>query len=125
MSSSSLFQDPFQIWRDTLTKLEGGVNDLAGRNMKSEEFSQALHQLFGAWLGTERVVHKSQNTYFKALNLPSRDDIERLADAVQRVEDKLDQMMAAGPHARSEPRPTRTRRPPEPATPSNSDPARS
>jgi hypothetical protein len=56
---------------------------------------------------------------YKRMDLPSRSEVAALAAALQRVEDKLDQLLPAPTSEVIAPRPPRTRRPtPEPvATP--------
>ncbi len=111
--ATSLNLDPFDMWRQALTKLEGGVNALSNRSMNSDEFTQALHQFSTVALGMQHVFEKALGAYFKTINLPSRKDVTELATALQRIEDKLDQLVPA-PQP-SGPRPARTRRPPSEA----------
>jgi hypothetical protein len=114
--STAPFPDPFQLWRDALTKLEGGVNSLVTGSMDSQEVMRSVHQLSALSLGLQQAFEKAIGAYFAKLNLPSRKDVAELAAALQRVEDKLDRLLPASALAAgAPPRPPRTRRPPEAA----------
>ncbi|MFT3778941.1 MAG: hypothetical protein QM772_11820 [Ottowia sp.] len=110
--ASSLIPDPFQMWRDALTKMEGEVNTLATGSLKSNEVVRTMNQLAGMTLGTQQMFEKVMEAYLRRANLPSRKEVAELAESLQRIESKLDQVLgvsAAAPAAA--PRPARTRRP--------------
>jgi hypothetical protein len=108
--NQSLFIDPLKLWRESFTKLEGAINDMATRRMDTPEFAQALNQFSMASIGMQHVFQKSLDRGFKQLDIPSRKEMASLAAAVQRVEDKLDRLLPPPP-AVGAPRPPRTRRP--------------
>lgn len=110
MAFSSL-PDPLQLFRETLNKLESGINGMAARRMDSDEFAQALNRYSRVSLGLQHVFEKSLACCFERLDLPSRTEVSALAAAVQRVEDKLDQLLPVTAPAALVPRPPRTRRP--------------
>lgn len=110
MAFSSL-PDPLQLCREALNKLENGINELAVRKMDSKEFAQALHRYSKVSLGMQYVVEKSLACCLERLDLPSRTEVTTLAMALQRVEDKLDQLLPTTPQATLVPKPPRTRRP--------------
>lgn len=109
--ASSLFPDPFQFWRETLTRLENQANGLATDSLRSQELVRSLHELSGATLSLQQMFDKGLGEYLRRANLPSRKDITELSQALQRIESKLDLLLPA--EARDVPkRPSRTRRPP-------------
>ena len=110
--STSLIPDPFQMWREALTKLEGNVNSLVTGSMDSQELMRSVHQLSTLSLGMQQAFEKAIGNYLARVNLPSRKDVGELAAALQRVEDKLDRLLPASALAGAAPRPARTRRPP-------------
>jgi uncharacterized membrane protein YccC len=114
--ATSLLPDPFQMWRDALTKLEGNVNSLVTGQMNSQELMRSVHQLSTVSLGLQQAFEKAIGSYLARVNLPSRKDVRDLAAALQRVEDKLDRLLPAS-DAPAAPRPPRTRRPPPPEEP--------
>ncbi|MFT4195551.1 hypothetical protein [Ottowia sp.] len=107
--ASSLIPDPFQMWRDALSKMEGEVNTLATGSLKSNEVVRTMNQLAGMTLGTQQMFEKVMEAYLRRANLPSRKEVAELAESLQRIESKLDQVL--GVSAAAAPRPARTRRP--------------
>ncbi len=108
--------DPFQMWRETITLIEGEVNALASRKMQAPEFAQAANQFTKVSLGMQHVFERSLAGVLRRLELPSRAEVDALASAVQRIEDKLDQLLPVPVKPSLAPRPTRTRRPSPPST---------
>ena len=109
--ATSLIPDPFQLWREALTKLEGNANSLVTGSMDSQELVRSMHQLSTLSLNMQQAFEKAIGSYLARVNLPSRKDVSELAAALQRVEDKLDRLLPASA-ATAVPRPPRTRRPP-------------
>ena len=111
MSSSSSNLDPFEMWRQVVTKLEGGINSLANNSMNSEQFARALHQFTLVSTGMQQTFEKVLDGYFKALRLPTRKDILALEEKLQRFEDKIDVLLPLEQREPVESRPPRTRQP--------------
>jgi hypothetical protein len=109
--STSLIPDPFQMWREALTKLEGNVNSLITGGLDSQELMRSMHQLSTLSLGMQQAFEKAIGSYLAKVNLPSRKDVSDLAAALHRIEEKLDRLLPASA-APAAPRPPRTRRPP-------------
>ncbi|SAL60883.1 Poly(hydroxyalcanoate) granule associated protein (phasin) [Caballeronia choica] len=116
--ASPAFPDPFQIWREALSKLENDANALATGSMKSQEVLQSLHQFSSVWLSMQQVFDKTIEDYLRRANLPSRKEVAELAVSLKRIEDKLDRLLPPDASGMSAPRPARTRRPPGAASPS-------
>ena len=108
-SSSNL--DPFEMWRQVVTKLEGSINSMANNSMNSEQFTRALDQLSQVSTGMQQTFEKVLDGYFKTLRLPSQKDIAALADRLQRLEDKIDMLLPMEQREPLENRPLRTRQP--------------
>ena len=68
--ASSLIPDPFQMWRDALTKMEGEVNTLATGSLKSNEVVRTMNQLASVTLGTQQMFEKVMESYLRRANLP-------------------------------------------------------
>ena len=109
--SSPAGMDPFEMWRQVVTKLEGGMNSLANSGMSSEQFTRAAHQFSQVSTGLQQTFEKALDGYFKALNLPSRKDIVDLSETLQRLEDKVDLLLPIEVREPLESRPLRTRQP--------------
>ena len=100
--TTSLIPDPFQMWREALTKLEGNVNSLVTGSMDSQELMRSVHQLSTLSLGMQQAFEKAIGSYLARVNLPSRKDVSELAAALHRVEEKLDRLLPAGASADAE-----------------------
>jgi hypothetical protein len=99
------------MWRQVVTKLEGGINSMANNSMNSEQFTRALHQFSQLSTGMQQTFEKVLDGYFKALRLPSQRDIAALGDRLQRLEDKIDMLLPIEQRESIERRPRRTRQP--------------
>lgn len=110
--SDPLIPDPLQMWRKAIASLEASGNALANRAMGSDEFSSALHQMANLSLGMQQTFEKVLGTYLKRANLPSRAEVAELAQALQRIEGKLDRLLPAEARPDTATRPARTRVPP-------------
>jgi hypothetical protein len=111
--ASPLFPDPLQMWRDALSKLENDVNSMATGSLRSQDVMRAVHQFSNVSMGMEQMLEKALDAYLKRANLPSRKEVAALADALQRIEEKIDRLLPAE-EATAAPRPSRTRKPPAP-----------
>jgi len=99
------------MWRQVVTKLEGGINSMANSSMNSEQFTRALQQFSQVSTGMQQTFEKVLDGYFKALRLPSQKDIAALADRLQRLEDKIEMLLPMEQREPLENRPLRTRQP--------------
>ncbi|NWL76528.1 hypothetical protein DM872_06650 [Pseudomonas taiwanensis] len=109
--ANTKFPDPLQFCRDTLTKLENGINQFATRKMETVEFAETLSRFNKVSLGVQYTLDKSLACFFERLDLPSRTEVASLAAAVQRVEEKLERLLPDIPDEALVPRPPRTRIP--------------
>lgn len=106
--ATSLFTDPLQFWRDAVTKLEGDINSMATGSLSSQQVVGSLHKLSGMSSALQQIATQAMEEQLRRANLPSRKQVDDLAEALRRVEDKLDQLLPAPAEAV---RPARTRRP--------------
>lgn len=119
--TSKLIPDPLHMWREAIGKLEGSVNSLANSAMSSEQFAGAMHQVSKVTVVMQQAFEKALDAHYKRLNLPSRNDVGKLAASLQRMEEKLDRLLPV--QAPVGPRPARTRRPSPEAAPDVPEPA--
>lgn len=103
--------DPLKLCREAITLFENGINALAARNIDSKELGLVIDQYSKFSLGLQHLSQASLECLHKRMDLPSRSEIAVLAASLQRVEDKLDQLLPAPASAVIVPRPPRTRRP--------------
>jgi hypothetical protein len=107
----SLLPDPLQLCRNALDKLESGINEFAARKMESREFAQALNGYLRASTAVQFLAERSLARLLEQLDLPSRGEVQALAVAVQRIEDKLDALLPDAATQPLVPRPPRNRLP--------------
>jgi hypothetical protein len=114
--------DPFAAWRDMVAQWEKNVNQLANKNMASDEFSGSMNQLMNVMLKSQQGVSEAMVKYLATLNLPSRQDLLALGEQLGSIESQLNRIALllerqnrhASPVARKTP--PRTKRPPLPRT---------
>lgn len=114
--------DPLERFRELVTEWERGFDSLANRVMGTDEFSRAMNQFQNAQLGMQKVFAELMGRHLANLNLPSRDDLLRVGQAVHevdmrlaRMEQRLEEVARAAGVASEGPRrrgPPRTRKPP-------------
>ncbi|WP_179403520.1 hypothetical protein [Burkholderia guangdongensis] len=109
--TTPLFPDPLQMWRDAITKFENDLNTYATGSLKSQEVVRSLHQVSNVSLGMQQMFEKAMEAYLYRANLPSRKEVAELADALRRIEDKLDRLLPPDAQGLPKPRPARTRKP--------------
>ena len=125
--------DPFALWRDLVSQMEKGVNEIADPALKSDEFAQVANKVLGASLAGKALKREMLNRYFGSLNLPTRSDIEALSDRLQAIEDRLigmsttlDRLAGVKPRGgtgAAVAAPSRTRKPPPPVQEAAAAPA--
>jgi hypothetical protein len=111
-------------FRELLTEWERGFDSLANRFMGTDEFSRAMNQFQNMQLSMQKAFAEVMARNLANVNVPSRDDVLRLGEAVHevdmrlaRMEQRLDEVaQAAGVVAqRPQKGPPRTRKPPGPS----------
>jgi hypothetical protein len=105
----SFLPDPLELLRQAVNRLEGRANTLAGRGMEIDQLMKALHQVSGLSLALRQAVEMAMEGAYKRLNLPTGREFAEMKATLQRLEDKLDSLLAA--QAAAAPRPARTRKP--------------
>jgi hypothetical protein len=124
MSQRQPSNDPMERFRELLTEWERGFDSLANRFMGTDEFSRAMNQFQNMQLSMQKAFAEVMARNLANVNVPSRDDVLRLGEAVHevdmrlaRMEQRLDEVaQAAGVVAQRPPKgPPRTRKPPGPS----------
>jgi len=108
-------------FREMVTQWERNFDAFANQFMGTEAFSRGMNQAQDAQLALRRMFQEFMGKRLENVNMPSREDLVRVAESVQnldrrlaRIEDMLSAMLsnAAPPVARTGP--PRTRQPPKP-----------
>jgi len=111
--------DLFGIWRTMMqqweTQTNAALTELAGK----EEFSREMNRSMAVTLKLQAAFNEAVEKALVTFNMPSKDDVARVAERIAAVEAKLDALLAAvSPPQPATSRSTarRTRRPPGEAT---------
>ena len=87
--------DPFALWRDMVSQMEKGANEIGNQVSKSEQFTQGMQKAMSASLAAKKISDDITTRYLTALNLPTRADIEALGERLLAIEDRLLAISAA------------------------------
>ena len=105
--AKSFLPDPLELLRLAVNRLEGRANTLAGRGMEIDALMKTLHQVSGLSVALRQAVELAIENAYKRLNLPSSREFAEMKATLQRLEDKLDSLLAMQPAAAA----PRTRKP--------------
>ena len=119
--AKSFLPDPLELLRLAVNRLEGRANTLAGRGMEIDALMKTLHQVSGLSVALRQAVELAIENAYKRLNLPSSREFAELKATLQRLEDKLDSLLAMQPAAAA-PCPPRTRKPAAPPASASAKP---
>jgi hypothetical protein len=122
MTDRAKSNDPMERFRELVTEWERNIDSLANRFMGTDEFSRAMNQFQSMQLGMQKAFAEVMAKHLATLNLPSREDVLRVGQAVHevdmrlaRMEQRLDEVArvaGAEPTAPRRKGPPRTKRPP-------------
>lgn len=110
--------DPLRAWQDLVQKWEIEVNEWSGKLTGNDQFSALMGQATKMNLVAQKAWAERMETMLEALNLPSKSQIEGLAERLDRIEDNIERMRlsieqaAEKPAKPAKPEPKRTRKPP-------------
>jgi hypothetical protein len=104
--------DPLELLRQAVHRLEGRAGTPAGRGMDFDQVVKTLQQVSSLSLALRQAVEMALETAYKRLNLPTGREFAEMSATMQRLEDKLDSLLAAQASGRSPGAvPARTRKP--------------
>lgn len=92
MSQQSKSIDLFEIWKNVYDQTESYWSKVLDENLATEDFSKGLGKVLDMNLQYTRLVNDSTNAYLEQMNMPSKDDLAKLASLIVNVEAKVDQM---------------------------------
>ncbi len=102
--------DLFGIWRTLMQQWETQTNAALTEATGNEAFSREMNRSMAGGLKMQAAFNEAVEKALSTLNLPSRDDVARLATQLSIIERKLDTLTAHAPGATLDPPPTRARR---------------
>jgi type II secretory pathway component PulF len=110
--------DPLALWRGMVSQWEKNVNELANKNMATDQFSGSMNQMLNAMLQGQQSMGEVMARYLASLNLPSRSDLLSLGEQLGAIETQLSHIAQllerqnGSQVATSVKTPPRTKRPP-------------
>ena len=123
MSEPRSLLDPFGFWGFVGKGLEKALTETGNRGVQSEPFTRLMHKALGASLVAGNLTKALTQRVQEQLNMPTRSDIQSLAERLQIIEDRLVGIAASVNTARIGPMtghptlrnvsPPRTRKPPQ------------
>lgn len=114
--------DPVAAWQNMVQKWEQEINTWSGKLTQSEQFSAVMGQATKMSLVAQRAMGEQMESLLRSLNLPSKAQLDALAERLDSIEDSLDRLRLAmesqsngSSSAASDapPAPKRTRKPPQ------------
>jgi len=109
--------DPAALFRAMLGEWEKMANSVGGDALRSDEWTRAMHGAQNAGLQAQAAWKDASTRALAAANMPSRTEFEELSARIGGIEASLARIEAAIATAApnpGKPRPSRTRKPPEP-----------
>ena len=82
--------DPSKAFQDMVTQWERNFDAFANQFMGTEGFSQAMNEFQKAQLNLQSMFANAMNQQLLAFNMPTREDIVRLGENIQRLERRMD-----------------------------------
>ena len=86
--------DPNDVFGQMLTQWETMANDMANNVMGTSQFGQGQNAAMTASLKIRETMHEQMTRFLDVANMPSRDDLIELRDAVAKLDRKLDRIEA-------------------------------
>jgi hypothetical protein len=88
-SKSKKAPDPAETFRNLVTEWERGFDAMANKFMGTEEFSRSMNQLQDLQLSMQKRFNEAMAEQLSHFNIPSRDDILRLGEAVHALDKRV------------------------------------
>ncbi len=104
-----------QSFGDLLTQWEREFNSLANQVMGTEGFGQAMNTVQSAQTHLQKTLVDGLSRQRETFNLPTRDDVLRIAQGIQSIErrlERIEEKLSIGDEPSVRPAPPRTKQPP-------------
>ena len=95
MSMSNTPYDPLAAWQKLVQGWELEINSWSAKVTESEQFSAMLGQTTKMMLATQKTVAEQVETLLRSLNLPTKPQIDALAERLDSIEDSIMQLRIA------------------------------
>ena len=84
--------EPFTMWKDMYEHTEKAWRDVIQDTLGKESFAEGLGQIQSSYLQHHEIISSVTETYFKQLNIPTRDEIANVSSLIINLENKIDQI---------------------------------
>jgi glutathione S-transferase len=81
--------DPAAAFRELVTQWERNINSVANQVMGTESFSRLMQEAQRLQLAVQQATSEAMGRRLAALNMPTREDIIRLAEKLTEVDRRL------------------------------------
>src|SRR5260370_35595915 len=86
-------QDRREFFRQMLTTFQERGNAVLGQSLRTEEFTRLLQAAWQLSVFSEKTVGMVMEKCLEQMHLPSRAEVAELSTSLQRIEDKLNQLL--------------------------------
>jgi hypothetical protein len=87
--------DPAAMFREFVTQWERNVNSFANQVMGTESFSRLMQEAQRLQLALQQATSEAMGRRLAAMNMPTRDDVIRLAEKLADVDRRLARIEAS------------------------------
>jgi len=88
-------RDPAAVFREFVTQWERNINTLANQVMGTESFSRLMQEGQRLQLAMQQATSEAMGRRLAAMNMPTRDDVIRLAEKLADVDRRLARIEAS------------------------------
>lgn len=92
MSEKEKINDPAAFFRQYYGEMEDGWSKLWEQVLSSPVYAQAMGALMDAYLSSQQAVQTNLKKYMENLNIPTKDDLARVAYQVVQAEQKISEL---------------------------------
>ena len=87
--------DPAATFRELVTTWERNINSVANQVMGTESFSRLMQEMQRMQLAVQQATSEAMGRRLASMNMPTREDIIRLAEKVSDVDRRLARIEAS------------------------------
>lgn len=86
--------DPFSVWRQAAQMNESQLSALFEKAAGTDAFAESLRKALEAYLNATQVSRENVERFLSASNLPTRGEVSRLAERVDTLTTRIDELIA-------------------------------
>jgi len=90
--SNNKATDPAQVFGEWVTNWERAVNSFSNKLMETDDFSRAVNSVQNTQLQMQKVFAEMMAKQLANLNMPSRNDVLDLVEAMHALENRFEKM---------------------------------